>query len=875
VQLVNAETPAGTRRRILLITPSADDLVARLRGLPSSVELAVLPADRLADPPGSPVASVVATGGFVFVDAAARGAADVAARCLDAGARVLISDPAALPPTSVDALCRQAREAPGEVCFGGLGIGSLPLATLLGALHRNEIGSVVSVALRSPGGRRRLPAASRRTPFRDQDASFTLDPEALGRMQALCAPAHRLLALLVPGAAGRVWPTELVAEAGAERYTAHGLAGGIAVSIDLDRQMVGEGPFEVDVVGTAGRRIVRWGEGEGRDVLLASNGSGMAQVPLERRETEELLFRHVLAGAGGPLSSADAVADAWARTEAILVGAEARRRDRPVDVVLVHVPRFRNRRDELRLPSLAVARLAAFMRGYGFKVHVVDLAAVHDYAPLDVFVDDAAVDAHLAGERNAKIDAIVDALWPSLSAALSRKSLVGFSIVDYYGHFQMNLASCLAERVKRETGHPIVLGGERDQVDGDRGLAAHMPFDWVCDGDGELALLELSHLVAYADRRAADIPGIWSRDEAGGGLVRNAVVRSHLNAMPRPDFDGIPLDAYRGGLSRRLLDRLAADGLAPEPPVPPFLYLPYAFVKGCTAKCTFCSAKEYLNVQSPEKAAGELCELAVRHDVRDFMFLNNLVNFGRRWLETFCTRLVDSKLDLQWTDSCRPTGIDDDLAGLMRASGCLLLNFGAESGSDAILDRMKKGLGRQDILDSLRATHRAGILNRVNLIAGYFHETGEDVDLTISLVEGLRDEIDVVGCFQGFYLFPGMGVDPEQEKIALRPGFDRLHTGQLTLAYDEIDGLPWEEKKEAIDASRNRILARIESLGIRTLDKINEYDLFWLSRRFRDKATVVRYLLDAPEPTTEETAFPNSGDLPPGGQRGSVVIGSA
>ena len=62
---------------------------------------------------------------------------------------------------------------------------------------------------------------------------------------------------------------------------------------------------------------------------------------------------------------------------------------------------------------------------------------------------------------------------------------MGFSIVDYYGHFQMNLAACLARLVKRRTGQPTVLGGERDQVDGDRALRPEDAFDHVVDGDGE------------------------------------------------------------------------------------------------------------------------------------------------------------------------------------------------------------------------------------------------------------------------------------------------------------------------------------------------------------------------------------------------------
>ncbi len=859
------------RRPVLAISARPDGLARRLERLGGAAALTIrtpedLTAIRAAG--GAAVLGELTAGGCLFVDADVPDAGGLARAGLEAGATVILADGMGLPPDDLAAL---EGLGTGTLHAGGQGIGSLAMATLLGQVRAGALGPLTQVAVRTPAGRRRLPASNHRTPFEGgARLSFDFDLPTVARLAALAGPAYRLLELCVPGAGAVTAPTELVANPGAERYVAHGLLDGVGLEVDLDRAMVGEGPLELEVRGRDGALVARWDD-EGRDLLLRLDGRRADHVPLDPRGADELLVRHALAGATGTkrLAAPRSAVDAGRTVRRHLAEAEARRRSRPLDLVLVHVPRFRNRHDELRLPSLAIARLSAFMRAYGFETRVVDLAGEFEAVPLGVFADDAAVDAWLGGGANAGIDAAVDAMWPALAEALPRRTLVGFSIVDYYGNFQMNLASCLARKVRAETGYPTVLGGERDQVDADRGLGEGMPFDYVCEGDGEVPLLGLAHLLAYGDRRIQDVPGMCARE--GGELIRNRVVRSHMAAMPRPDFDGMPLERYQGRLSEPVRRRLVADGLlGADDPVDPLLYLPFGFVKGCTASCTFCSAKESLDIQAPEKAAGELIELSERYGARDFVFLNNLVNIGPKWLERFCRFLVDADAGIQWTDSCRPTKVSQELASLMRQSGCLLLNFGAESGSDAILERMHKGLKRADILATLRHTHQAGILNRVNLIAGYFHETPEDVDLTVSLVETLQQEIDVIGCFQGFYLFPGMGVQPELEGIALRPDLDRLKTGQLTMAYDEVGGLKWEEKRDTIDASRNRILGRIEELGIRTIDKVNEYDLFWLSRRF-DKATVTRYLLA--DPTGATGPFPNCADLQPGGKRGTVGVG--
>ena len=142
-------------------------------------------------------------------------------------------------------------------------------------------------------------------------------------------------------------------------------------------------------------------------------------------------------------------------------------------MIFVHVPRFRNNHDELELPSLATARLAAFTRGFGFSTHVVDLQILHGNAPLDCFTDDKLVDEWLHTEtvpNSHPITAQLSPLFESIRETIKGRTnintpcMVGFSIVDYFGHFQMNIATCLARLVKKEFGFTTVLGGERDQV---------------------------------------------------------------------------------------------------------------------------------------------------------------------------------------------------------------------------------------------------------------------------------------------------------------------------------------------------------------------------------------------------------------------------
>jgi hypothetical protein len=719
----------------------------------------------------------------------------------------------------------------------------------LALLHQARdggLGALERVVVRAPAGRRLPRRASRRSAFaHGPGVRFELRPAEQARLTARAAELWALADALVPGVGEVLELSEICADAAAgDRLVAHGRHHGVYVELELDDEMLGEGPLEIEASCARGALLGRFAR-ESCGVVRRTAGGAQPVAPSERSALHAAL-RHWLARAPGAISPISVAAAERAKSlvRSSLGRAPSRAHERPLALVLVHLPRLRHGLDALRMPSLALARLAAFVRGHGFATELVDLEAEGACVELGGLAEPRA--RALALPEPAGLAEAAERLWGRLGPAIAaakrdgRSCLVGFSVTDFHGDVQTALAASLARRAKSRAGCATVLGGERDQIDGPAALAVAGAFDFVVEGDGEAPLLGLCHMLAYGDRRASDVPGVWARPREGEP-PRPQPSRTHLDAMPCPDFDGVPLEHYRAPPSAELLRLLAADGLGPGESPEPFAYLPYAFVKGCPARCAFCSAKHRLDVQHPEKSVHELLRLAERHAVRDFVLLNNLVNVGPRYLERFCRLLIDARAGLQWTDSCRPTGISAELGAAMREAGCLLLNFGVESGSDRILGRMRKGFDAASIVRTLRATHRAGILNRVNLIAGYLHEREDDVQDTLRLLETLRDEIDLIGCFQGFYLFPGMELDAREAGIALRGTTDRLVTGQLTVSYDELGGPRWEQKRETIEATRRRILAHIDSLGIRSEERIREHDLFYLGRRF-EKARLKHYL---------------------------------
>ena len=643
------------------------------------------------------------------------------------------------------------------------------------------------------------------------------------------------------------------------------LRGGVTLSLDVDlsRRQERDSLCRVrlgDETWTAWSRT-------GRDELLIEGGAaGERRLKLEQETPDPYLLRFVAAALHGRpgevlRDEARAASLELARRLELSWERRASRRAAVGEVLLVKPPRYRASDDVVILPPLGLARLQATLGREGFRTRIADrddateASASRQVTP---FCDDPRVDAWLGGGEDAELDEVSRELVDGLDIA-SDTRVVGFNVTDVYRRVQANLVAAMARELRRRVrdgsgGQKIatVVGGDFEAVNADfllgTGEDREPLVDFAVFGDGEEALLGLVQALAWKDRPLERVPGLWFRKGAARHEGRRGRVR--FSERPLPDFTGVPFERYRRGMSPELQAVLAAEepALAAQAHAP-LHYLPYYFVNGCSGKCVFCSWGTWLDMQDPKKSVAEMVELSKRWGTDSFYLLNTAVNLSYKSLARFVDALLQSGAKLKWTDSARPHILDADLAQGMAEAGCVMLSYGVESGSDAVLKRMQKGFTAAQAGAALEAAHAAGILNRVNLIAGFFHEGEADVAATERFVHEHHQAMDVIGCFQGFYLFDGMDLDAETLGIQLRTGgqrgWDTLSMGQRTRTYDELGpgGLAWEDKRSQIDESWARVKAALDAHGVFARDKIDDYDVFHLARLFPDKARRKRYLL--------------------------------
>ena len=139
------------------------------------------------------------------------------------------------------------------------------------------------------------------------------------------------------------------------------------------------------------------------------------------------------------------------------------------------------------------------------------------------------------------------------------------------------------------------------------------------------------------------------------------------------------------------------------------------------------------------------------HGATVFKFYEDNFAVSRKRLKAFCNLLIDRKLSIAWECESRGDLTEEEIS-LMADSGCHAVGIGVESGSPRMLEFLRKDIDLEDVerLCRLLAKHRIG--PGIYVMAGLPTETGEELDMTV----GLLDRLDFKWCEYMIYRpYPG------------------------------------------------------------------------------------------------------------------------
>ena len=231
-----------------------------------------------------------------------------------------------------------------------------------------------------------------------------------------------------------------------------------------------------------------------------------------------------------------------------------------------------------------------------------------------------------------------------------------------------------------------------------------------------------------------------------------------------PDYSDLPL----------------ADYLAPG------LILPFAASRGCYwNRCTFCPETAEHNRYQPialQTAINQLAQLSQTLRPALIHLLDNAIS------PALLAALCDQPPGPPWYGFVRfhEQLADVDFCRRLRAAGCVLLKLGLESGSQAVLDAMDKGLRLELAERVFAALEQAGIATYVYLLFGTPSESIDEARATMVFVQRNHAAID----FLNLAIFNMPATSAEAKNL---PGA-AFSSADLSLYLDFVHPRGWDRR---------------------------------------------------------------------------------
>lgn len=215
-----------------------------------------------------------------------------------------------------------------------------------------------------------------------------------------------------------------------------------------------------------------------------------------------------------------------------------------------------------------------------------------------------------------------------------------------------------------------------------------------------------------------------------------------------------------------------------------------AMSRGCVYWCEFCCTvrmhgRQY-RMRSAKNVVDELEVLYKNYGKTKFTFCDDAFTVDKEKVKDICNEIHKRNLKIEWNCGTRVDMLTKDLLVIMKEAGCVSVWFGVESGTQQMLDAMKKGITPELTIEVLGWVREVGLKPVPNVILGFPGETKKTAWDTIKFIEKVAPE--AVGFYNVATPFPGTPLyDLVKEKGWLRvTDFDKYDTTRPTFETPQL-----------------------------------------------------------------------------------------
>ena len=312
----------------------------------------------------------------------------------------------------------------------------------------------------------------------------------------------------------------------------------------------------------------------------------------------------------------------------------------------------------------------------------------------------------------------------------------------------------IAEEIKKTTGSKIIMYGEHITANY-KNILSNDSIDYCIRGEPETPIMS-----------------ILDGKEKSSGVAFNGF---DGEVWQEPDLDDLALPAY---------DLM-----------PPYYYplsgKQWMFVRsgrGCPFNCIYCivplMSGRKTRYHSPEYMIKQF-EFLKKLNIKHWMLWDELATLDKNRMLNLCSLLKksDNLNDCIWFCTNRVDVFDEDLAKAMSESGCRMMAFGLESGSDEVLKHIGKKITTQKSEEAIMLCKKYRIKTVAHFILGLPGSTKEKDIETINFAKKINPD------FVQFYIatpFPGSQlykIAKENNWITAADNWAKTEQGDVTISY--------------------------------------------------------------------------------------------
>jgi radical SAM superfamily enzyme YgiQ (UPF0313 family) len=369
-------------------------------------------------------------------------------------------------------------------------------------------------------------------------------------------------------------------------------------------------------------------------------------------------------------------------------------------------------------PSLGLIYLGTFLELHGYNVKVLDLI----YERIDI---------------NEIIDIIHE----------QKPLMIGISV------YTENYKECinLAKNIKFLCGDvKIVFGGPHATLSPES-IVKTKYVDFVTMKEGESTTLELVEAIRSNEKlvRFDDIQGIAFK--RGKKIVKNKYRKTmvNLDLIPIPKRELVKINNYN-----KIVNITTS--------------------RGCTANCIYCAATSLsgasYRVRNIKNVFLEIIMLKalLKGNLQEIYFVDDTFTGIKGRVNEFIDLMVKFKPDIKWSCESRVNVMNESLLEKMANSGCVSIQYGIESGNQAVLDKIRKNINLEHAKDIIKATNKFGMEVCLSFMIGHYCDTNETMEDTYLFIRDICNRYNNIKVGVGFNTpFPGTWQFSHKDEIGL------------------------------------------------------------------------------------------------------------